>query len=216
MEKESYFTHANRKEKIDEWQSIIKATKSRKPFELRVDRAALLVLDMQNYFIDRNSHAHIPSAGTIILPINNLISFMHDKGRPIIFTKHITSEDPEDLMKKMWKDIIKDEEHISGITTHIDSSKGMVLPKNYYSAFRKTGLNKLLKELGVEQLIITGVMTHLCCETTAREAFMRYFEVFFVINGTATYTEDLHVGTLRAISHGFGVCVTVEEIISGK
>ena len=216
MEKESYFTHANRKEKIDEWQSIIKATKSRKPFELKVDRAALLVLDMQNYFIDRNSHAHIPSAGTIILPINNLISFMHDKGRPIFFTKHITSEDPEDLMKKMWKDIIKDEEHISGITTHIDSSKGMVLPKNYYSAFRKTGLNKFLKELGVEQLIISGVMTHLCCETTAREAFMRYFEVFFVINGTATYTEDLHVGTLRAISHGFGVCVTVEEIVSGK
>ncbi|MFW9852734.1 MAG: isochorismatase family protein [Candidatus Thorarchaeota archaeon] len=216
MEKESYFTHANRKEKIEEWKSITRDIKSRKPFELRINRAALLVLDMQNYFIDRNSHAHIPSAGTIILPINNLISFMHEKRRPIIFTRHITSSEPDDLMKKMWKDIITEEDQISEIITHIDSSKGIVITKNYYSAFRKTGLNKLLKELGVEQLIITGVMTHLCCETTTRDAFARYFEVFFVMDGTATYTEDLHVGTLRAISHGFGVCMTVEEIMSGE
>ncbi len=216
MEKESYFTHANRKEKIEEWQSIISEINARKPFALKIDKAALLVLDMQNFFIDHDSHAHVPSAGTIILPLSKLITFMHESGRPIIFTKHITSDDPDDLMKKMWKDNITEEEHISGITSHIDSSKGIVIPKNYYSAFRKTGLNKLLKELGVEQLIITGVMTHLCCETTARDAFARYFEVFFVMDGTATYTEDLHVGTLRAISHGFGVCVTVEEIVSGK
>ena len=216
MEKESYFTHANRKEKVEEWDAICKASKSRKPFELELDKAALLVLDMQNYFIDRNSNAHVPSAGTIILPVNKLISFMYERGRPVIFTKHITSDEPHDLMKKMWKDNIPDEEHISGIINHIDSSKGIVLTKNFYSAFRKTGLNKLLKELGVEQLIITGVMTHLCCETTARDAFSRYFEVFFVIDGTATYTEELHVGTLRSISHGFGVCVTVEEIIGEK
>ena len=58
-------------------------------------------------------------------------------------------------------------------------------------------------------------MTHLCCETTARDAFMNNFEVFFVVDGTATYTEDLHVGTIRAISHGFGMCVSSEEILSG-
>ena len=55
-------------------------------------------------------------------------------------------------------------------------------------------------------------MSHLCCETTSRDAFMKDFEVFFVVDANATYTEELHLGTLRAISHGFGRCISVEEI----
>ena len=68
----------------------------------------------------------------------------------------------------------------------------------------------------IEQILITGVLTHLCCETTARDAFMRNFEVFFLVDATASYNEDLHLGSLRAISHGFGICLSTEEIINEK
>ena len=78
------------------------------------------------------------------------------------------------------------------------------LIKEKYSAFIGTSLEDDFKGMGIEQILISGVMTHLCCETTARDAFMRNFDVFFLGDGTATYNEDLHIGTLKAISHGFG------------
>lgn len=214
MEKEFYFTLTNRKEKVEEWLLYSKSIKTQKPFELDANKAALLVLDMQNYFLEQDSHAHVPSARTIILTMNQLISFMNNKNRPVIFTKHITSSDPDDIMLKWWKDTISEEANTSDISPYIDSTKGVVISKNHYSAFHNTNLKRLLRELGIEQLIITGVMTHLCCETTARDAFMNNFEVFFVVDGTASYTEKLHVGTIGAISHGFGICVSSEEIMN--
>jgi isochorismate hydrolase len=57
-------------------------------------------------------------------------------------------------------------------------------------------------------------MTHLCCETTARSAFVRGFEVFFTIDGTATYNQGFHLGTLVNLSHGFATPVLASEILS--
>ena len=214
MEKEAYFTLKNRKEKIEEWLVYCRSIKFNRPFVFDLNKAALLVLDMQNYFLEQDSHAFVPSSRTIILGLNQLISFMNNKNRPVIFTKHITSTDPDNLMLKWWSDTISEEFNVSDISPYIDSTKSMMITKNHYSAFHNTGLKRILRELGVEQLIITGVMTHLCCETTARDAFMNGFEVFFVVDGTATYTEKLHLGTLGAIAHGFGICVSSEEIIN--
>jgi len=216
MEKELYFSLSNRKEKIHEWLTMCKETKSHQPFKLNLDKAALLVLDMQNFFVDKNSHAYVPSVGSIIPTINSLISFMSDKKRPIIYTRHITSDKSDDLMRKWWRDDISSDDQLSEITNFIDSEKGIVITKNKYSVFYSNEFTKLLKESPVEQLIITGVMSHLCCETTARDAFMNGFEVFFVVDGTATYSEHLHIGTIRAISHGFGICLSSEEILNEK
>ena len=216
MEKKHYFSLTNRKEKIENWLTISRESKSYFPFTLNLDNAALLVLDMQNYFLDRNSHAHIPSAGTIIPTIQKLIAFMKENSRPIIFTKHISSDKSDDLMLRWWKDNITHENELSEITPFIEADKGITINKSKYSAFSSPQFTKLIRESSVKQLIITGVMTHLCCETTARDAFMNGFEVFFVVDGTATYNEELHEGTIRAISHGFGVCLSSEEILNAK
>ena len=77
-----------------------------------------------------------------------------------------------------------------------------------------TDLEKILRAGSINQVVITGVMTHLCCEATARSAFMRGFEVFFAIDGSATYNEPFHRATLWNASHGFAVPVLVNEIIS--
>ena len=61
--------------------------------------------------------------------------------------------------------------------------------------------------------VISGVMTHLCCETTARAAFMRGFEVFFTVDGTATYNEALHRSSLLTLSHGFAIPVLIDELL---
>ena len=56
-------------------------------------------------------------------------------------------------------------------------------------------------------------MTHLCCETTARVAFTQGYEVFFSIDGTATYNRKFHLGSLINLAHGFVVPMLVDEII---
>jgi isochorismate hydrolase len=56
-------------------------------------------------------------------------------------------------------------------------------------------------------------MTHLCCETTARSAFMRGLQVFIAVDGTATYSEAFHRASLLNLSHGFALPVLVDEIL---
>jgi bifunctional isochorismate lyase/aryl carrier protein len=56
-------------------------------------------------------------------------------------------------------------------------------------------------------------MTHLCCETTARAAFVRGFDVFFLVDGTATYNQDYHQATLLNLAHGVAVLTDVNKII---
>jgi len=60
---------------------------------------------------------------------------------------------------------------------------------------------------------VCGVMTHLCCETTARSAFIRGFKTYFTIDGTATYNEQFHMASLINLSHGFAIPVLIDDIV---
>lgn len=97
-------------------------------------------------------------------------------------------------------------------TTETEIMKVVVVEKETYSAFRKTGLEELLREMGVEEVIVSGVMTNLCCETTAREAFVRGFRVFFSTDATATTSADLHEATLKNLAYGFAYLVDCNSL----
>lgn len=86
--------------------------------------------------------------------------------------------------------------------------------KNTYSAFYNTDLESFLKKHGKTEVIVTGVMTNSCCETSAREAFIRGFRVFFSTDATATSSEDLHVSTLKNLAYGFAYLVDCEKLKS--
>ena len=212
MSKEYYLTSSNKEEKINSWLNVSETYKSFKPFSLNLNRAALLVLDMQNFFLESKSHAYIPSVETIIPTVNAIIDKFNNNNRKIVFTRHIDTTDPQSLMKKMWRDSIKLNSELFSISSRINVNDNFIIDKTEYSAFYDTGLDSHLRNDNIEQVVITGVHSHLCCESTARDAFMRDFEVFFVVDATATYSEQLHLGTLRAITHGFGVCISSEEI----
>ncbi len=216
MIKEDYLTEQNREEKISCWLDECKKIKSYRPFELNLKKAALLVLDMQDYFVNEASHAFVPSSLNIISSIREISKIIQGAGNKVIFSRHLDTENESSTMNRWWKDNIRLDNNLSKITHMLNKQAIEVIEKSHYSAFYETDLETILKENDIEQVIITGVMTHLCCETTARDAFMRGFEVFFVVNATATYTEELHLGTLRAISHGFGTCISTGEIINEK
>jgi nicotinamidase-related amidase len=117
------------------------------------------------------------------------------------------------MMPRWWRDVIRADSPDSLLHASLDTSKGIVIEKPQYDAFHATLLEDVLRGRGVEQVVVSGVMTHLCCETTARSAFMRGFEVLFCVDGTATYTEAFHRSALLNLSHGFAVPVLCEETL---
>jgi isochorismate hydrolase len=144
-----------------------------------------------------------------------LITAFRENKRPVIFTRHSLLENEEPgIMGRWWADVIREESELSQISSYMAPLPSeVVIRKTRYNAFYNTELEDVLKKENAKSIIVTGVMTHLCCETTAREAFTRDYEVFFVVDGTATQNEELHLSTLRTLSHGFAVPVTAEQIL---
>ncbi|XP_047318247.1 nicotinamidase 2-like [Impatiens glandulifera] len=167
----------------------------------------LLVIDMQNYFST--------IAKPILPSITTTIDLCRRASIPIIFTRHC-HKSPADygMLGEWWNnDLVFDgtpEAELMPELRRLPSEE--VVEKNTYSAFRATDLEDRLKEIGVEEVIVTGVMTNLCCETTAREAFVRGFRVFFSTDATATSSLELHEATLMNIAYGFAYLVDCKKL----
>ena len=214
MQKESYFSPETIQKKSQELLASVEPARRRHAdIVFQPGKAALLVLDLQEYFLQESSHAFIPSAPAILPGISRLVTAFSNADRPIIFTRHVNTLEDAGMMASWWRDLINLQSAYSHNITLSDSSKSISITKTQYDAFLHTSLEAKLQKLGVKQVVITGVMTHLCCETTARSAFMRGFEVFFTVDGTATYNEELHRASLMTLSHGFAVPVLVEELL---
>lgn len=177
--------------------------------------SALLVIDMQNFFIEESSHAFIPSAGSIVPNINKLTGLYAELGLPVIFTRYAVAEaDDVRTMERWWDDILMDGDPLSDLHSSISvPEQSRTVRKSTYDAFHGTGVKSFLEKRGVGTVVVTGVMTNLCCETSARSAFVNNFNVYFVIDANATMNEALHLSALKSIAHGFGVLTGTEELI---
>jgi isochorismate hydrolase len=208
--KENYYE--NIESKSNEFLSNIYLSPGYRRVNFDLKDTALLVIDMQNYFIDESSHAFIPASKNIIKPIENLIAVFRENGKIIIFTRHINTFENANMLSKWWSDIIT-EGDMSEITNKFEVKNSKVLVKTQYDAFYQTELESYLVSRGIKKLVITGVATHLCCETTIRSGFVRGFEIFFPVDCTATYDESFHLATLKNLSHGFAHIVKSKDLI---
>ena len=84
--------------------------------------------------------------------------------------------------------------------------------KHRYSAFYNTDLETILRCLKIEDLVITGIMTNMCCESTARDAYFRDYRVFFLADGTGSITEEMQIASLLNLAFGFAWVTTVDAI----
>ncbi|MCS7010611.1 MAG: cysteine hydrolase, partial [Anaerolineales bacterium] len=165
------------------------------------------------YFLTPSSHAFIPSAPAVLPGLNRLIRAYSQRGLPVFLSRHLNTPENAGLMASWWRELITPANPLSELDPRLEREGSIELQKTRYDAFFDTPLETLLRERGVEQVVIGGVMTHLCCETTARSAFMRGFQVFFLVDGTATYTEAFHRASLLTLTHGFAVPVLVGDIL---
>jgi isochorismate hydrolase len=211
--KTTYFSTDNIEHAAGEMLTRLEAVYRRSEISLP-SRTALLVLDMQDYFLDLNSHAFVPSAPAILPGIQVLVAAFHAQAMPVIFTRHLNTRQNAGMMAHWWRDLIAAENPLSQIAHQLNLSTGTVIEKTQYDAFHQTELENLLAKENVSAVAICGVMTHLCCETTARSAFTRGLQVWFTIDGTATYNEAHHFSTLLNLAHGFATPVTVAEVLA--
>jgi isochorismate hydrolase len=210
--KENYFTLQNIDQKSELLFSQFNFYKNKLDFN--PENSALLILDMQNFFLNSNSHAYIPSSDAIVPKIKLLAKLYNKANLPIIMTRHINTESDAGMMKVWWKDIIRENTDFSCINSEFTDIDSYKINKTQYDAFYKTELEEYLNSKNIQQLIITGVMTHLCCESTIRSAFVRGYETFFPIDSTATYNVEFHKATFTNLSHGFAIPVLTRQIES--
>jgi nicotinamidase-related amidase len=185
-------------------------------WKVRRSKACLIVVDMQNYFVHPDGDSNLDDGERIVPALMRLIAQCRKVGVPVLFTQHAHKKDKSDLgiLGDWWGSAIIEGTWEAEIYEGLRPKKGeVVVRKNRYSAFQGTGLGAKLRRMGIEDVIITGVMTNICCETTAREAFMHDFRVFFLADGTATVGDHMQLATLRNLAYAFAVVKTVEQVI---
>ena len=172
-------------------------------------KLALIVIDMQNYFKDL--------AEPILKNITALVEQCHKKAVPVIFTQH-HDPDPRSVQSVFLQtQIIHGSEswQLYGPVMDLANKEKdfFIKEKCRYDAFWNTRLKDVLLKECVDTVIITGVMTNLCCETTARTAVCNDFNILFVSDGNATRQQEWHNATLDNIGGFFGKVVTTEEVL---
>lgn len=212
--KEAYFTPENIEEQAAQLLLGIENRVRNQRMCLERGCAALLIVDMQDYFLKESSHAFVPSAPAIIPAIKRLKEAFETAGQPVILTRHINSPEDAGSMERWWKELIERDNLLSRITECLNPIRDIVVEKSQYDAFYKTALENILEARQVSQLVICGLTTNLCCETTARSAFVRGYEVLLVADGTATYTADLHRATLVNLAHGFATLSLTKNLLA--
>ena len=192
---------------MSDWDEIVRSLNTHE-WRPEKSRTAILFIDCQEYFRDLIS----PILGNI----ENVIEAAHRAEVPLFFTQHghKPNEEPG-LLGEWWADIIIEGSKSAQFLPEMGVRSGdTIIKKDRYSAFYKTNLEEMLRERNIKDLIVGGVITNLCCETTARDAFVRDFRVFFLVDGTSTANPDFHLATLKNLSYGFATLMTCDQAVS--
>lgn len=206
--KSAYLTAENSEEKKSEW--LAKLNKKRWK-TLDISKAALLVIDMQHYFTDPESHAFVPSAPFVQKNIEKIIARFKKEKRPVIYTFFAVTPKEKDPILKWWGKTVEAGSRDSKLSLAPDS-KDLVLRKSASSAFHGTSLHDFLQLNQIESVFISGVLSNMCCESTARDAFDHGYDVFFGLDSAAAYDEAEHCATLLNLARAFATPIATDEL----
>jgi len=180
---------------------------------LKISKPAILVIDVQEYFFSESSPAFLRGSERVKENIRTFLKQIRQLSEelsvstPVIATIH---KGGSENMKRWWGNAVEDVWAKLAIEQELVD---VVIYKDTYDAFYMTELGDILKAESVDQLIITGVMTHLCCETTARSGFIKGYEIVMVEDCLWDKDEWYHYASLKNLAHGFVVVSTSQKVI---
>ncbi|MBM3597412.1 MAG: cysteine hydrolase [Alphaproteobacteria bacterium] len=197
------------------------------PFErLEPKRTALLVVDMQNFFLSPESN--VSKARQIVPNINRLADALRAAGGHVVWVISTYGPDPKDRWSVLFDHVFSPEHGAAfraGLTRGADShgiwpelrrqAGEAVIEKNRFGGFSGSGgrLERELRTKGVDSVLITGTVTNVCCETTAREASMLDFKTVMITDGNAGRTEEADWRTFGLFLQIFGDALSTDQAI---
>jgi len=195
--------------------------------ELDPRRTALVIVDMQEVFCAPGAPAEVPGSRDIVEPINRLTGELRKIGVPVIWVLHANSQSSgrsdwemffnyivaSEVRKKTLELLAPGHQQVwSGLTV---GDGDTTIIKNRYSALiaGSSGLERLLRSLDVDTVLIAGTKTNICCEATARDAMMLDFKVVMVSDCCAALSDDEHRSALENMIQQFGDVMTGDEVL---
>ena len=194
--------------------------------DIPADDVALLVIDMQNGFCRPDGSMARLGLDTsmceaVIPQVRGLVDAAHDADVPVIFTRYVylpgyadggllpqailpAMRDIDALAEGSWDAALVDE-----LTP---GESDLVIDKSRYSAFYGTRIEPILTSLGVRALVLCGVTTNMCVETTARDASQRDYPTFTVRDACAETDAQRHENALQTLAFGFGWVVDADDV----
>lgn len=168
---------------------------------------ALLVVDMLADFVEPGGRLFCgEDARTIIPRVAELVEAARLAGTPVIFI--VDSHLPGDAEFAMFPPHCIHGTHGAGVVEELRPRAGeRVIPKRRFSGFYGTDLDLTLRELGIDDLILTGVCTNICILYTAADARMRHYRVTVPRDAVASFDQDAHNWALRQLETVLGATV---------
>lgn len=191
------------------------------------DNSALLIIDMQNAFINKEGSLSkmgldTSRTSTVIDPIKELKKEFKAQNRPVIYIQHTHRVDKTDggMIVKVFPPIMDlghcmegtwDGEIIDELKPEKDD---YIVKKHRFSAFYNTQLEEVLRGLGIETLVVSGIATNVCVESTVRDAFYRDYNVFVPRETTASYTVEQEQGSFGNFEFAFARVVSLDDMLN--
>jgi ureidoacrylate peracid hydrolase len=193
---------------------------------LDAKKTALVVIDMQNAFVAPGAPMEVPAARGIVAPINRLAAELRKRGVAIIWISHQNARDGRD-----WSGFFdafiapgRRADAAAALTAGSDLQKlfpelavekgDLRISKNRYSAFIRSDFEHMLRQRGIDTLLIAGTKTNVCCECTARDAMMLDYKVVLLSDCTAALSDDEQRATLENVIQQFGDVLTANEALA--
>jgi ureidoacrylate peracid hydrolase len=190
-------------------------------------KTALLVVDMQNAFMMPGvAHVLCAEAINIVPNINRLAEAMRAAGGTVVWV--VTTFGQASLENwPVLHEMAGAERTPARIAALAEGSVGhqlwtdlvvepndLTIVKTKYSAFIQSSLEPTLRQRGIDTLLVTGTVTGVCCESTARDAMMRNFRTVMVTDANAAMTDEDHNASLRAFYLSFGDIFSTDQIVA--
>ena len=169
-------------------------------------RTAMIVVDMENDFVDKNAPLETPAAREMVPKLAEALSACRSAGINVIFTTHVHRRDGSDLGLFSFSPMIAEGRALAEGTRGVEIYAALaplpgehVIEKHRFSGFFGTDLDMILRGWHVDTVIIAGTTTENCCHATARDALFRDYKVVFLSDATATFDyPDLGFGEMAA------------------
>jgi nicotinamidase-related amidase len=207
---------------LGEEQIPCKVRRNMKEIHVTPIDTGLLVIDLQKGFVNKGAFCEVPAARDMLPRIQKLIEVCRKQSIPVIYTRMSHRFIGSTVYRDLWPNHFKEDgrpilepgsEEFELIDELNVKEEDIVLDKDRYSAFFGTPLDLILKDKGVKTIIITGLASNVCCESTAREAFFLNYRVLFVDDCNVTLNDEMHRWAVENIRLVFGYVLSSNELI---